>query len=139
MNRRLRGTALIEFAASLILLSSVFAGIFQIGYTFFAYNRLVHAVRAGARYASLRAATPNESDAQLISAIRNMVVYGDPAPAAGAHPVLAGLTTSNVQVSFDQAAATVSVQGFQIDSLFSEARLDGRPTATFPLAKETGE
>ena len=46
------GSALIEFAGSLLLLGTVFAGVFQIGYTFFAYNTLVNAVRAGARYAA---------------------------------------------------------------------------------------
>ena len=46
------GSALIEFAGSLVLLAVMFAGIFEIGYSFYAYGTLVTAVRAGARYAA---------------------------------------------------------------------------------------
>ncbi len=128
-----RGSALIEFAGSLILLSTVFAGIFQIGYTLFAYDQLVHAVRAAARYASVSAASSNTSAPQLAAAVQNLVIYGDPTPPNGAKTLIPGLTTSNVELSLDPATATVSVRGFKLDSIFSEVKLDGRPTASFPL------
>jgi Flp pilus assembly protein TadG len=123
-----RGSALIEFAGSLILLFSVFVGIFQIGYTFFAYNTLVNAVRAGARYASLQ-----QTNAELPKTVKNLVVYGDLAPAASAQPVVPGLTIDQVNVTLGPATATVSVTGFKLDSLFSQVKLDGRPSITFPL------
>ena len=80
MSRRTQaGSALIEFAGSLILLSVMFSGIFEIGYSFYTYSELVTAVRAGARYAALQ---PRESAANPVvaEAVRNLVVYGDPAP-----------------------------------------------------------
>jgi len=39
------GSALIEFAGSLILLAVMFSGIFEIGYSFYTYGELVSAVR----------------------------------------------------------------------------------------------
>ena len=130
MRRRLkharRGSALIEFAGSLILLSTVFAGVFQIGYTFFAYNTLVNAIRAGARYASLH-------DAKAASAVAYLVVYGDLVPSPDAKPVVPGLSVGNVEVRFGTTRATVTVRGFKLDSLFSQVSLDGRPSVTFPL------
>jgi Flp pilus assembly protein TadG len=123
-----RGSALIEFAGSLILLFGVFVGIFQIGYTFFAYNTLVNAVRTGARYASLQ-----QTNAELPKTVKNLVVYGDLAPAASAQPVVPGLTTDHINVTLGPATATVSVRGFKLDSLFSQVKLDGRPSITFPL------
>jgi Flp pilus assembly protein TadG len=72
------GSALIEFAAALILLSGMFTGIFQVGYTFFTYSTLVNAVRAGARYASLQARNSNVADPEFSKSVVNMVVYGDP-------------------------------------------------------------
>jgi len=121
-----RGSALIEFAGSLILLSTVFAGVFQIGYTFFAYNTLINAVRAGARYASLH-------DAKAASAVANLVVYGDLVPSPAAKPVVPGLSVGNVEVRFGAATATVCVRGFKLDSLFSQVTLEGRPSVTFPV------
>ena len=73
------GSALIEFAGSLILLATMFAGIFEIGYSFYAYGTLVDAVRAGARYAALQ---PRGAGADAVvapavaKAVRNLVVYG---------------------------------------------------------------
>src|SRR5712692_1252434 len=79
-----RGSALVEFAGSLILLSIMFAGIFQTGYTFYNYNALVNAVRSGARYASLQPLGSSNTNPEFAKSVRNMVVYGEPAPAAGA-------------------------------------------------------
>ncbi len=131
MTNRRRGSALIEFAGSLMLLCTVFAGVFQLGYTFFAYNTLVNAVRAGARYASFQSKATDP--AKLAKAVRNLVVYGDPAPSPGAKTVVPGLATSNVDLSFTPATVTVAVRGFKLDSAFSPVNLDGRPRVTFPL------
>jgi Flp pilus assembly protein TadG len=127
------GTALIEFAAALILLSGMFTGIFQVGYTFFTYSTLVNAVRAGARYASLQAPNSNVADPEFAKSVVNMVVYGDPRPAPSAAPVVKGLVPDNVQLTLGTSAATVSVRGFEIDALFTKVSLAGRPTVTFPF------
>jgi len=128
-----RGSALIEFAGSLILLSGVFAGIFQIGYTFFVYSTLVNSVCAGARYGSLQSDPSNPANVDVIKRVRNLVVFGELAPAPSAKPVVPGLTTDQVNVTLGPATVTVSVKGFKLDSLFSQMKLDGRPTMTFPL------
>ena len=128
-----RGTALIEFAAALILLSGMFTGIFQVGYTFFTYGKLVNAVRSGARYASLKAPGESGADPEFAKTVANMVVYGEPRPAAGAKPVVKGLTPDNVELVLGTSAASVSVRNFEIDALFTKVKLVGRPTVTFPF------
>jgi Flp pilus assembly protein TadG len=127
------GTALIEFAVALILLSGMFTGIFQVGYTFFTYSKLVNSVRAGARYASLQAPNSNVADPDFAKAVVNMVVYGEPRPVPGTKPVVRGLTPDNVELVLAPSAATVSVRGFEIDAIFTKVALVGRPTVTFPF------
>lgn len=126
------GSALIEFAISLMLLAAVFVGVFQIGYAFLAYGTLVNAVRAGARYSSLQQHGA-AADPEVAKAVRNLVVYGDPAPADHAKPVVQGLTTENVEIVNGPGTSTVSVRGFSVDALFAKLKLDGRPTVTFPI------
>jgi Flp pilus assembly protein TadG len=126
------GSALIEFAGSLIVLSAVFVGVFQIGYAFLAYGTLVNSVRAGARYSSLQQRGA-AADPDLTKAVRNLVVYGDPAPAEHAQPVVKGLTTANVEIVNGPDTSTVSLRGFEVDALFAKLKLDGRPTVTFPV------
>lgn len=130
---RRTGSALIEFAAALILLSGMFTGIFQVGYTFFTYSTLVNAVRAGARYASLQAPNSNVADPQFSKSVVNMVVYGEPRPAPDAKPVVRGLAPNEVELVLGPSAATVSVRGFEIDAIFTRVALVGRPTVTFPF------
>ncbi len=127
-----RGSALIEFAGSLILLSVMFSGIFEIGYSFYTYGELVTAVRAGARYAALQ---PRESAANpaVAKAVRNLVVYGDPAPDNRAKPLVPGLTTDHVELVNGPDTSTVSLHDFALDALFMKVNLDGRPTVTFPV------
>jgi len=132
------GSALIEFAGSLILLAGVFVGVFQIGYAFFTYGTLVGAVRAGARYSSLqqRGAV---ADPEVIKAVRNLVVYGDPAPDEHAKPLVRGLTTEHVEIVNGPGTSTISVRGFEVDALITKLKLDGRPTVTFPLTSGRSE
>ena len=129
------GSALIELAVSLTLLVTLLTGVFYVGYTFYAYENLVNAVRAGARYASLHGpGAAGETD--FARSVKNLVVYGDP-HARGGKPVVAGLAPEQVDVVLEPEAATVAVRGFTIDALFAKVRLDGRPTATFPVAGVT--
>src|SRR6266849_9314847 len=127
------GTALIEFAGSLILLSTMFAGIFQAGYTFYSYNTLVNAVRSGARYASRQPAGSSAANPEFVKAVQNLVVYGEPTPSAGATPIVSGLTPASVEIVLGPGTTTVTVRGFEIDALFSKIKLDGRPTVRFQL------
>lgn len=128
-----QGSALIEFAAALILLSGMFTGIFQVGYTFFTYTKLVNAVRSGARYASLEAGKLNSADPEFAKSVVNMVVYGEPQPRPDSQPVVNGLRPENVELVLGTSLATVSVRDFEIDAIFTKVKLVGRPTVTFPF------
>jgi Flp pilus assembly protein TadG len=130
MRNRRAGSALIEFAGSLIIVSALFTGIFQFSYALFTYQSLVNAARAGARYASLQAPSSD-----LAQSVRNVVVYGDPAPQASAKPVAPGLIPANVELILEPGTATVSIRGFELASIFSKIKLDGRPSVTFPLTR----
>lgn len=130
MKSRRAGSALIEFAGSLMIITALFTGIFQFSYALSTYQALVNAVRAGARYASLQPPSP-----ELPQSVRNVVVYGDPEPPTSAKPVAPGLTPANVDLIFDPTTATVSIRGFELASIFSKIKLDGRPTVTFPLTR----
>jgi hypothetical protein len=132
------GSALIEFAGSLILLAVMFAGIFEIGYSFYTYGELINAVRAGARYAALQP-RGTSADANVAKAVRNLVVFGDPAPPDRSKPVVPGLTTDRVELINSADASTVSVHGFELDALFMKVKLNGRPTVTFPVTRGAAE
>ena len=133
-----RGDAIIEFALSFAFLFSIFTGVFQFGYAFYQYNYLENAVRGGARYASLRAydsATSTPSAAYL-TAVRNMVLYGD--PSGGAQPVTPGLTADKVTVTmtFERNVprrVTVAISNYQIDAVFTRLTLSNKPKVSFPF------
>ena len=140
---RERGNALIEFALSFFLIFSVFSGIFQFAYNFYVYNALVAAVREGARYASLKPydSTTTTPSAQFLTAVQNMVVYGNASPANGAAPVIPGLQASNVVLTVTGGGTgtlttpsqmTVTISGFTVDAIFGTWNITGKPTCTFP-------
>src|SRR5215469_4143903 len=134
--RRESGSALIELAGSMILLSTLLTGIFQIGYTLYIYENLVQAVRAGARYAALNAPKIGAGP-KFTKSVQNMVVFGDPQPDGTAKPITPGLAPEQVEFSLEPALATVSLRGFKIDAVFHKISLDGRPTVSFPITSGT--
>ena len=135
-----RGSAMVEFALSATLLTSVFLGVFQFGYSLYQYNELVNAVRAGTRYASLQKIS-NAGNGVLSSgytdAVRNMVVYGS--PTGGTTPVVPGLTTGNVQVQvgfdtrFVPRSVTVRVTSYQINAVVRTFTVTNKPVFTMPF------
>ena len=137
---RQRGSVLVEFTLSLSFLVALFLGIWQFGYAFFLYAELEQSVRAGARYAAqlkYESATSTPTSA-FLTAVKNVVVYGDPAPANGATPVAPGLTTGNVTltVTFTLGVPTgmaVAITGYQVPTYYGNATLVGRPTTWFPF------
>lgn len=132
-----RGNAIIEFVLSCGLLFAIFSGVFQFGYAFYLYNVLENAVTAGARYASLRtydssSATPSAS---YLTAVRNVVVYGD--PAGGQNPVAPGLDPSAVAVTVSMEAGVprrvrVAIASYKLDAAIKVFQLTGKPFAEFP-------
>ena len=116
------------------------AGIFQFGYTFYVYNRLVTVVGNGARYAAQRTyrAASQQDIERGNAAIRNMVVYGDAQPAPGAEPVILKLKPENVEVRWDLAgdgvpvSVNVAIKGYALDAIYRSFTFDGRPSVEFP-------
>lgn len=138
-NRR-RGSAMVEFALSATLLTSVFLGVFQFGYSLYQYNELVNAVRAGARFASLQKISNSGNGVvgtDYADAVRNMVVFGT--PNGGGAPVVPGLTTGNVQVQvgfdtrFVPRSVTVRITSYQINAVVRTFTITNKPALTMPF------
>lgn len=113
-NRGERGAALMEFAiAGTVFMTSLF-GVIEVGRLLWTHNALRDAARRGARYAAVR-----KNDTASQTAVKKMVVYGDPnADAATAQPVVTGLTMANVALEYQNyngiqlsSRATVSITG----------------------------
>lgn len=115
-NKNQRGAALVEFALVAGVFLTVLFSIVEFGRLLWTHNALTDATRRGARYATLR-----NDDAAGILAVQKMVVYGDPNANPGtATPVVSGLTTGDVAVSYANyngiqlsAKATVSITNYQ--------------------------
>lgn len=134
--RNRAGTAMVEFALGAGVLIAVFSGTFQFGYTFYQYNALGTVVNDGARYASLRPydSTTTTPSNGFLSAVRNMVVYGN--PAGGSTPIVPGLTTSNVNLSMAflngvPSAVTVYIDGYVINSVFAQTTCTKKPQVQY--------
>lgn len=98
-----RGQTLVEFALVVMVFLVVMFGLLEFARALWTWNTIVQATRAGARFAVVETPNPANNDA-----IKNYVVYLNSA-GTGA-PVLPGLTTSNVTVSFQKIDPT-SVSG----------------------------
>lgn len=115
-----RGASLLEFAIGATVFMTVVFGVLQFGVLLWTHNALTDAARRGARYAINQcdpsdAACANSSTS--IDRTKNVVVYGTPTPATGAQPVVKGLATSNVQVTYsgfgvNAGSVTVSIVSY---------------------------
>ena len=107
---RERGAALVEFAiGATVFLTALFA-VLEGGHLLWVHNALTDAARRGARYA----VTHPQGAA---SEVQNVVIYGTPTPATGAQPLVANLTTDNVQVAYNgfsvgAGRVTVSIENY---------------------------
>jgi Flp pilus assembly protein TadG len=138
-----RGSSMLEFAIGASLFVLFFTGVFQFGYTFYAYSKLENAARAGARYGAMlvyrsSAPTVNSSPTStFVDEIRNVTVYGDPTGSGGVrYPVVSGLTTSHVNVSVTFAndvpsAVAVSISGLRFNAIFGTWQANNKPKAVF--------
>jgi Flp pilus assembly protein TadG len=109
-----RGAALMEFAiAATVFLTALF-GVVEFGRLLWTHNALRDAARRGARYAAVR-----KNDTAGQTAVKKMVVYGDPnADPLTAKPIVSGMTTSNVTLEYQNyngiqlsSRATISITG----------------------------
>jgi len=132
MKLRNRGQALVEFAlVSPVLLSMLFATM-QFGYAFYTYNNLEKAVRDGCRYASTR--TYQTGDETYISNVRNVVVYGQPNPPAGANPLVHGLTPAVVSITPPTGMMTtvrIKISSYTMPLPISSVTLTNKPNVSF--------
>ncbi|MFN2452770.1 MAG: TadE/TadG family type IV pilus assembly protein [Pyrinomonadaceae bacterium] len=112
-NRRSRanecGAMLVEFTIAAAVFLAVMFAIIEFGRALWTHNALADAARRGARYAV------NQS-ASNTAAVKNVVVYGD--PAGGTSPLVHNLTTNNVAVQYanfglDQGSVSVSIVNYQ--------------------------
>jgi Flp pilus assembly protein TadG len=127
-----QGVQLVELAIVIPILLLLFAGVAEFGRYFYEYTTLAKATRVGARYLaskSVNSATNYEAIA------KNIVVYGN--AAGSGSPILAGLSPSNVTVTYAggtsaiPATVTVSITGFQHDPVFDlGALLNNRGIST---------
>src|ERR1700682_5513101 len=91
-----RGAALMEFTIVAAIFFTTMFAVLEFGRLLWTHNALRDAARRGARYSAVR-----KNDAAGITAVKNMVVYGDPnANPATATPVVSGLTTNNVALEY---------------------------------------
>ena len=109
-----RGATMVEAAFALGIFLMLTIGILEVGRAWFSYNLLVHAVREGARLASV---TPNLSgdDPDVLARVRSVLALGGLAPTADSvdvdnFPVLRGdPVTVSAQVNFSPASALIPI------------------------------
>ena len=139
-SRRRRGSAIVEFALASGILIPAMAGTFQFGYSYYQYDQLQAAVTNGTQYAANRTYRTLSGATDLTkvkNAVKNMVVYGNPAPANNAVPLVKGLTTSQVVVTYtltnnEPTSVKVNINGFQINAFFKRYTFTDKPVATYP-------
>ena len=103
------GSTLVEFAIGATVFLTVMFAVIEFGRALWTHNALADAARRGARYAIVHTAADSD-------AVKNVVVYGD--PAGGSTPLVNNLSTSNVNVTYSGfglsgGTATVSISNYQ--------------------------
>jgi len=137
-HKKQRGSVLLEFALSGLLLSASLTGVISIGWNAYIYDALVTRVTDGARYASrmdCEGETPSVPDYQ--AAVQKFVVYGN--PSGGTTTAVPNLATTNVNVQLNNTAVnptvTVSVTGYSVGiGSLGSFTLTNRPSVTMPYA-----
>jgi len=104
-----RGSTLVEFAIGATVFLTVMFAVIEFGRALWTHNALADAARRGVRYAVVHTAADS-------TAVKNVVVYGD--PAGGSTPLVNNLSTSNVNVTYSGfglsgGTATVSISNYQ--------------------------
>jgi Flp pilus assembly protein TadG len=99
-HKRQDGVAAVELTIALPVLLLLIVGVTELGRALVRYNALTKTVHDGARYAASYALLGTTGmvniDAQLLTEVRNVVVYGNKGGVGAA--VLAGLQPAQVQV-----------------------------------------
>jgi Flp pilus assembly protein TadG len=104
-----KGIALLEMAIGMTVFLTIVFGVIEFGRALWTHNALADAARRGAHYAVNNRAISSD-------AVKNVVVYGD--PAGGTTPLLDNLTVDNVTVqysgfSLNTGTVSVSITNYQ--------------------------
>jgi len=116
--RQERGAALVELAIGAGVFFTALFAVLEFSRLMWTHNALADATRRGARYASI--------SSKSAANVKNFVVYGTISPGAGAKPVVYGLTTGNVNVTYStgdvidsfgvqNGTVTVQITGYQFN------------------------
>ena len=94
---------------SVLVFATAMFAVLEFGRALWVHNALSDAARRGARYAVLHSSGSAD-------AVKNVVVYGD--PAGGGQPMLNNLSTANVNVVYNNfglndGTVSVSITGYQ--------------------------
>lgn len=140
-----KGNAILELALTGSVVFPLVFAMTSFGYSFYVYNSLQTAVRAGARFAAVQSypAVTAEVPAAFRDAVRNVVVYGRPDPVTSgpqiglSKAIVPGLTPANVQVNVTMngtvpASVTVKIVNFEINAIVKTVRFDQKPALEFP-------
>ena len=118
------GVQLLEVAIVLPILLVLFGAVAEFGRYFYEYSTVAKASRLGARYLASKSVTGSTN---YVANAKNLVVYGN--IAGTGTPVLTGLTTSNVVVTYSGGTpgipdtVTVSITGFKHQSVVDLGKL----------------
>jgi Flp pilus assembly protein TadG len=141
---------MVEFALASSLLIPIFLGTFQFRYTFYVYNLLSTHMRAGARFASMKAfkCADDTSVSNYKQKVRNVVRYGKPSPTNTDTVIEPGLTNEQVSVSIKDASGTevtsanastrtpsyveVSTATYNVNALFTTYTFTNKPLVRMP-------
>jgi Flp pilus assembly protein TadG len=99
------GIAVVEFAVTAAFFFMMLVAVVAAGHFFWTHNGLVEATRRGARYAAnqcpnVAAFSTCANRATTITRVKNVVLYDDPAAAAGSTPFVPNLQAANVTVTY---------------------------------------
>lgn len=109
--RNQRGGTLVEFSIAATVFLTVMFAVMEFGRALWTHNALSDAARRGARYAVVNGSGAGD-------AVKNVVVYGD--PAGGTKPLVDKLTTDNVEVNYsgfglDDGTVQVTITDYEFE------------------------
>jgi hypothetical protein len=136
MNKQRRGSSLIEASLVLLVFLTLLFSIFDFGFVLFEHHTLLHQARTAARYGAIQ---PDD-----LTAVRNIVLYGNTSAPRNNPPGVFGLETSMVKAarvddwtSEDRIVITVSGYHYTLITPFMAGKFTGRPiTVSAPVENQ---
>lgn len=102
--KRQRGVTTVEFAIVGLLAMVLLFGVIEISYALFLWNSLTEAARRGARVAAVCPVNH--------PAVARVAIFGQPTGTNTTSPVLPGLSTANVQVTYLEQDGTTATTDY---------------------------